>query len=112
MRRRDGGLYSKNGKTQPRPPPLINHQQLSQLVAENLLSFDQKFWIRVAARADTADKVRERREGEVEGGVEERAAFIRFSGAEDNNKTHPFFLSFFFLLPRLEKSASPLSPAP
>lgn len=28
--------------------------QLAQLVAENLMAFDQKFWIRVAARADTA----------------------------------------------------------
>jgi len=28
--------------------------QLSSLVAENLMSFDQKFWIRVAARSDTA----------------------------------------------------------
>ena len=31
--------------------------QLSQAVAENLLALDQKFWIRVAARADTADEV-------------------------------------------------------
>ena len=30
-------------------------------MAENLLSFDQKFWIRVAARADTADKVRKQK---------------------------------------------------
>ena len=34
----------------PLAPPL----QLTSLVAENLMSFDQKFWIRVASRSDTA----------------------------------------------------------
>lgn len=29
--------------------------QLNKLVAENLLSFDQKFWVRLATRNDTAE---------------------------------------------------------
>lgn len=36
------------------------HQQLTQLVAENLLAFDQKFWIRLASRSDTAQSTAEK----------------------------------------------------
>jgi flagellar biosynthesis regulator FlaF len=35
-------------------------QQLTQLVAENLLAFDQKFWIRLATRADAAQESEEK----------------------------------------------------
>ncbi len=34
--------------------------QLSRLVAENVLAFDQKFWLRVAARSDTAGSSEEK----------------------------------------------------
>ena len=34
--------------------------QLSRLVAENVLAFDQKFWLRVAARSDTAGSTEEK----------------------------------------------------
>ena len=33
-----------------------SQEQLAQTVAENALSFDQKFWLRLAARTDTADE--------------------------------------------------------
>jgi flagellar biosynthesis regulator FlaF len=33
-----------------------SQDQLAQTVAENALSFDQKFWLRLAARTDTADE--------------------------------------------------------
>lgn len=36
------------------------HQQLTQLVAENLLAFDQKFWIRLATRSDAAQNKAEK----------------------------------------------------
>jgi len=36
------------------------HQQLTQLVAENLLAFDQKFWIRLATRSDAAQSKAEK----------------------------------------------------
>lgn len=35
-------------------------QELTQLVAENLLAFDQKFWIRLATRADAAQSSEEK----------------------------------------------------
>jgi hypothetical protein len=35
-------------------------QQLTQLVAENLLAFDQKFWIRLATRSDAAQSSAEK----------------------------------------------------
>ena len=32
-----------------------SQQELAKLVAENLLAFDSKFWLRMATRADAAE---------------------------------------------------------